>query len=140
MIRQENIELSSDKQEFSKLYHPKGNRYLRGLESYLYHKDKAPISTAQRLMAKGINPMGVRPVNVQLPLPANANKDQMMDWIIRTQALKNPRIASDAPKVLTPGQATGGVSREIVERNAVGLIYNEAKIASKRTQKVLPVY
>ena len=140
MLRQENISIEPVGREFSKLYKPKGKRYLRGLESYLYFKDKKPVSTAEQLMAKGINPMGVRPFIVQLPLPANANKDQMMDWINRTQALKNPRIASDAPKVLTPGQATGGVSREIVERNAVGVIYNGAKIPSKRTQKVLPVY
>jgi len=141
MIRQENIHLSSDKQEFSKLYHPKGNRYLRGLESYLYHKDKAPISEAQRLVAKGINPLGVRPVNVRLPLPANATPAQTQEWIIRTQAYSNPRVDTGvkAPDFHS-GLQTGGVNREMVQRNAVGMIYNEAKIASSRTQKVLPVY
>jgi hypothetical protein len=141
MIRQENIYLSSDKQEFSKLYHPKGNRYLRGLESYLYHKDLKPISEAQRLVAKGINPLGVRPVNVILPLPANATPAQTQEWIIRTQAYSNPRVDTGvkAPDFHS-GLQTGGVNREMVQRNAVGMIYNEAKIASSRTQKVLPVY
>ena len=141
MIRQENIQLSSDKQEFSKLYHPKGNRYLRGLESYLYHKDLKPISEAQRLVAKGINPLGVRPVNVVLPLPANATPAQTQEWIIRTQAYSNPRVDTGvkAPDFHS-GLQTGGVNREMVQRNAVGMIYNEAKISASRTQKVLPVY
>lgn len=138
MIRQENIYLSSDKQEFSKLYHPKGNRYLRGLESYLYHKDLKPISEAQRLIAKGINPLGVRPVNVQMPLPANATPEQTQEWIIRTQAYSNPRVDTGvkAPDFHS-GLQTGGVNREMVQRNAVGMIYNEAKIASSRTQKLI---
>tara|TARA_R110000868_G_scaffold357285_2_gene618739 strand:- start:117 stop:542 length:426 start_codon:yes stop_codon:yes gene_type:complete len=141
MIRQENIYLSSDKQEFSKLYHPKGKRYLRGLDSYLYHKDLKPISEAQRLVAKGINPLGVRPVNVILPLPANATPAQTQEWIIRTQAYSNPRIDTGADfKPYVSGWETGGVNREMVQRNAVGMIYNEAKIASSRTQKVLPIY
>jgi hypothetical protein len=140
MIRQDNIQLSSDKLEFRRLYKPKGNRYLRGLESYLYHKDLKPISEAERLMKLGINPLGVRPVSANLPLPKNATPAQIQEWIIRTQAYKNPRIASDAPQVLTPGQATGGVNRELIERNAVGLVYTEAKIASARIQKIIPVY
>ena len=141
MIRQENIYLSSDKQEFSKLYHPKGNRYLRGLESYLYHKDLKPISEAERLVAKGINPLGVRPVNVVLPLPANATPAQTQEWIIRTQAYSNPRVDTGvkAPDFHS-GLQTGGVNREMVQRNAVGMIYNEAKIASSRTQKLIPNY
>ena len=137
MIRQENIQLSSVKQEFSKIYHPKGNRYLRGLESYLYHKDLKPISEAERLVAKGINPLGVRPVNVVMPLPANATPAQTQEWIIRTQAYSNPRVDTGvkAPDFHS-GLQTGGVNREMVQRNAVGMIYNEAKIASSRTQKI----
>lgn len=141
MLRQENISIDPASREFRKLYNPLGKRYLRGMESYLYHKDKPPTSEAQRQMGMGINPLGVRPVNIQLPLPANANKDQMMDWIIRTQALKNPRVDTGArPAPFHSGQQTGGVNREMVERNNVGVIYSEAKIASTRTQKVLPVY
>lgn len=141
MIRQENIQLSSDTQEFRKLYHPTGNRYLRGLDSYLYHKDLAPISEAERLIAKGINPMGVRPVNVSMPLPANATRAQTTEWILRTQAYKNPRVgvAGQAPS-FQAGWATNGVNRERIERNSVGMIYSEAKIASSRTAKVLPIY
>ena len=91
MIRQENIQIQSPTREFKKLYKPLGNRYLRGLDSYLYHKDLPPISEAQRLVAKGINPLGVRPVNVALPLPANASPAQIQEWIIRTQAYSNPK-------------------------------------------------
>jgi hypothetical protein len=137
MIREENIQLSNDSLEFRKLYKPRGERYLRGLESYLYNKDRPPVSEAERLMKLGISPFGVRPVQVSIPLPKNATPAQIQEWIIRTQAYKNPRIAGEAPQVLTPGQATGGVDREVVERNAVGLIYNEAKIASTRTQKLI---
>ena len=141
MIRQENIQISNVKREFSKLYNPRGNRYLRGLESYLYHKDLKPISEAERLVAKGINPLGVRPVNVILPLPANATPAQTQEWIIRTQAYSNPRVDTGvkAPDFHS-GLQTGGVNREMVQRNAVGMIYNEAKIASSRTQKILPIY
>ena len=140
MLRQENISIDPASREFSKIYKPLGKRYLRGLESYLYFKDKPPVSEAQRQMANGINPLGVRPVNITMPLPANATPEQIQEWVIRTQAYKNPRIAGEAPPVLTPGQATGGVNRQMVERNGVGLVYQEAKIASSRTQKVLPVY
>ena len=139
MIRQENIQLSSDTQEFRKLYHPRGNRYLRGLESYLYHKDLAPISEAERLIAKGINPMGVRPVNVSLPLPANATRAQTTEWILRTQAYKNPRVGSAIqPPSFQAGWATNGVNREQIERNSVGMIYREAQLASSRTQNLIP--
>lgn len=141
MIRQENIYLSSNKQEFSKLYHPKGNRYLRGLESYIYHKDKKPISEAERLLKKGINPLGVRHVNVRMPLPANATPEQIQEWIIRTQAYSNPRIDTGvkAPDFHS-GLQTGGVNREMVEKNGMGIIYQEEKIASTRTQSVLAIY
>ena len=141
MIRQENIYLSSDKQEFSKIYHPKGDRYLRGLESYLYHKDKKPISEAERLLKKGINPLGVRPVNVRIPLPANATPEQTQEWIIRTQAYSNPRVDTGvkAPDFHS-GLQTGGVDREMVEKNAMGIIYQEAKIASARTPVLSPIY
>lgn len=141
MIRQENIYLSSDSREFSKLFHPRGNRYLRGLESYLYHKDLKPISEAERLLKKGINPLGVQPVNISMPLPANATQAQIQQWIIRTQAYSNPRVDTGvkAPDFHS-GLQTGGVNREMVHRNAVGMIYKEAKIAATRTQNLIPNY
>jgi hypothetical protein len=141
MIRQENIQLQSDAREFQKLYKPLGRRYLRGLESYMYFKDKKPISEAERLMSMGINPMGVRPVNIAMPPPANATKEQMYEWIYRTQSYSNPRIDTGV-KVpdFHSGLQTGGVNRQMVERNGVGMIYEEAKIASSRTQKLLPIY
>lgn len=141
MIRQENIQLQSPVREFKALYKPLGNRYLRGLESYLYHKDLKPISEAQRLVAKGINPLGVRPVNAVLPLPANATPAQTQEWILRTQALRNPRVDSGAEfKPYVSGWATDGINRQQIEKTAMGLVYTEARIASTRTQNVLPIY
>ena len=141
MIRQENIQIQSPTREFKKLYKPLGNRYLRGLDSYLYHKDLKPISEAERLVAKGINPLGVRPVNVVLPLPSNASPAQIQEWIIRTQAYSNPRIDTGvkAPDFHS-GWATNGVNREQIEKTAMGLVYTEAKIASARTQRLIPNY
>lgn len=141
MIRQENIYLQSDTQQFQRLYNPLGKRYLRGLDSYNYFKDKKPISEADRLISKGINPFGVRPVNIAMPPPVNATKEQMYEWIYRTQSYTNPRVDTGvkAPDFHS-GLQTGGVNREMVLRNGVGIIYNDTQITSSRTQKLLPIY
>ena len=139
MIRQENIELFSPTREFETLFNPLGNRYLRGLESYLYHKDLPPISEADRLKAKGIPVFGVRPDNVQIQIPADATPEQRYQYMMRTQALQNPRIDTGLKfQPYVSGWATDGVNREMVERNAMGIVYREAKIASKRTQNLIP--
>ena len=141
MIRQDNIQLSSDKQEFQRLYKPLGEHYLRNEQSYLYFKDKKPVSSMDYQSKLGLTLLGTQPVNIALPLPANASPAQIQEWVIRTQAYSNPRVDTGikAPDYHS-GQQTGGVNREMVNHNGVGMVYNSVKVNYDRTPQPRPIY
>ena len=141
MIRQDNIQLSSDKQEFQRLYKPLGEHYLRNEQSYLYFKDKKPVSSMDYQSKFGLTLLGAQPVNIYLPLPANATPQQAYEHIYRLQAYRNPRVDTGikAPDYHS-GQQTGGVNREMVNHNGVGMIYNSVKVNYDRTPQPRPIY
>tara|TARA_R110000803_G_scaffold197206_1_gene260670 strand:- start:1135 stop:1560 length:426 start_codon:yes stop_codon:yes gene_type:complete len=138
-LRQENIDLQSPNREFKSLYKPLGNRYLRGLDSYLYNRSAKPISAAERLMSKGISPFGVQPDNIILDIPKNATREQRIEYLYRQNALNNERFDTGAKfQKYNSGLSTGGVNRDMVEELNIGLIYSTTKRDEKRNQNILP--
>jgi hypothetical protein len=138
-LRQDNVDLQSATTQFNRLYQPLGPRYLRGLDSYMYNRNKAPISTAERLIKHGIAPLGTKPNNVNINVPASASREQKLEYLYRQDALRNRRVDDGARfQPYNSGLSTGGVNRDMTEKLGIGMVYTTSKRDSKRVQNLIP--
>ena len=138
-LRQVNINLQRSSTQFKRLYKPLGNRYLRGLDSYLYNREQPAMSMAERLMKKGVSPMGTKQDNVYINVPASASYEQKMEYLYRQDALRNHRVDDGARfQPYNSGLSTGGVNRDMTEKLGIGLVYSTTKRDSRRIQNLIP--
>ena len=138
-IRQDNIYLQKSSTQFNRLYKPLGNRYLRGLDSYMYHKNKPAISEAERMMKQGLSPFGTKQEDVYINVPASASHEQKLEYLYRQDALRNKRVDDGAKfEPYNSGLSTGGVNRDMVQKLNIGLVYTTSNRDKKRTQNLIP--
>lgn len=138
-LRQDNVKLQPAQTQFNRLYKPLGNRYLRGLDSYLYNKNKPAISMAERLREQNVKPFGVPKNDVFINVPQNASREQKLEYLYRQNALHNKRVDTGATwQPYNSGLSTGGVDRNMTERLNMGMVYSTTKRDEKRIQKLIP--
>ena len=138
-VRQVNINLQSATTQFDRLYRPREQRYLRGLDSFMYHRNQPAMSMAERLMKKDISPFGVTSDRIMINVPDSASDEQKMEYLYRQDALRNNRIDDGAKfQSYNSGLSTGGVNRDMVEKLNIGLIYSASKRDETRIQNLVP--
>jgi hypothetical protein len=139
-LRQYNVKVRSSKIEFERLYRPLGNRYLRGLDSYMYNRNQPALSMAQRLMKQGLSPMGTKEDNVFINIPASASDAQRMEYLYRQNAMVNrPRVDNGATFPLySSGLSTGAMNRNTEHKDAIGMIYLTTRRDTKRIPDIIP--
>ncbi len=138
-IRQDNIYLQQSSRQFNRLYQPLGNRYLRGLDSYVYHRNKPAISEAERMMQKNLSPFGIKEQNVYINVPDSASHEQKLEYLYRQDALRNKRVDDGAKfEPYNSGLSTNGVNRDMVQKLNIGLVYTTSNRDEKRIQNLIP--
>jgi hypothetical protein len=137
-LRTDNVDIRPAKVEFNRLYAPLGNRYLRGLDSYLYNKDKPAISMNQRLKKQNIDAFKPMKNQIIMNIPKSATYEQKVEYIYRQNAFKNKRIDTNAKfQSYNSGLSTGNMNRQEQNKRNIGIIYSTSNRDKSRIQTII---